>query len=87
MSKAFSLFKRANSKECLSQCPKYITIDKVCVDNCDYEIYKYLLKENKTCFNYIPSNYSLYIDNYSELYDNSNYSIINIINECPSDYD
>ena len=79
--------KEAKSKECLSQCPKYITIDKVCVDNCDYEIYKYLLKENKTCFNYIPSNYSLYIDNYSELYDNSNYSIINIINECPSDYD
>ena len=79
--------KEANSIECLSQCPKYKTIDKFCVDNCDYEVYKYLFKENKTCFNYIPNNYSLYIDNYTEFYDNSNSSIINIINECPNDFD
>ena len=79
--------KEANSIECLSQCPKYKTIDKFCVDNCDYEVYKYLLKENKTCFNYIPNNYSVYIDNYTEFYDNSNISIINIISECPNDFD
>ena len=79
--------KEENSLECLDECPKYKTIDKVCVYNCDYEDYKYLLKENKTCFNYIPNNYSLYIDNYSELYDNTNISIINIIKECPNGYD
>ena len=79
--------KEANSKECLSQCPKYKTNDKVCVDNCDYKVYKYLLKENKTCFNYIPDNYSLYIDNYNEFYDNINIPLINLIKECPNDYD
>ena len=79
--------KEANGTECLSQCPEYKTIDKVCVDKCDYEIYKYLLKENKTCYNYIPKNYSLYIDNYSEFYDNSNIPLINIINKCPIGYD
>ena len=79
--------KEANSFECLSQCPKYKTIDKVCVGNCDYEVYKYLLKENATCFNYIPDNYSLYIDNHIELYDNSSIPLNNIINKCPNGFD
>ena len=79
--------KEENSIECLRECPIYKTNNKFCVDNCDYEVYKYLLKENETCYNYIPKDYSLYIDNYIELYDNSNIPLINIIDECPNDYD
>ena len=74
--------KEANSLECLSQCHKYKTNDLFCVDNCDYDAYKYFLKENETCYNYIPNNYSLFIDNYNDKYDSSNIPIINIINKC-----
>ena len=79
--------KEANSIECLSQCPKYKTNDLFCVDNCDYDVYKYFLKENETCYNYIPNNYSLFIDNYNDKYDSSNIPLINIINKCPNGYD
>ena len=50
-------------------------------------MYKYLLKENETCYNYIPNNSSIFIANYNESYDNINIFLINIINKCPNDYD
>ena len=73
------------NEECVSSCPKYATNAGFCVDNCDYEVYKYLLKNNNTCYSYIPNNYSIYIDNYYEVYDNSNIPIVNIVDECLND--
>ena len=73
------------SKECVSQCPKYKTIDGKCVKNCDYEFYKYLLKSESICYNYIPNNYFTYIDNYNDIYENSDKPIIKIMDKCPDD--
>ena len=76
--------KEIDSKECISECPKYKTNDGKCVDNCDFEFYKYLLKNEKTCYNYIPNNYFVYIDDYNEVYDINKKPIIKISDECPN---
>ena len=77
--------KENNSKECLSYCPRYRTNDGKCVENCDKEFYKYLLKGDNICYNYIPNDYFIYIDDYNELYENSNKPIIKIMDKCPDD--
>ena len=38
------ILKDYRRKECIPYCPRYKTNDGRCVDNCDYENYKYLLK-------------------------------------------
>ena len=71
-------------KECVSNCPKYKTSDKQCVDSCDYEVYKYLLKNESICYNYIPENFIVYIDDYTEIYDNTDMPIIKLGETCPN---
>ena len=76
------------SKDCSSECQNLKTNDNICVDNCDFENYKYYYIEEKMCYNYILKDYKIYVDNYEERYmDNQNYAIIKISKECPYDYD
>ena len=77
--------KEINSDECISDCPKYKTNDYKCVEKCDSKIYKYLLKIQKTCYNYIPKDYFIYIDDSGETYENSNKSTIIISDKCPDE--
>ena len=72
-----------NKTECISYCPKYKTIEGKCVDYCDYEIYKYLLENTSTCYNYIPKNFYIYIDNYTNNYFNIDKPIIKLGEKCP----
>ena len=52
--------KYRNKTECISYCPQYKTLEGKCVDYCDYEINKYLLKNISTCYDYIPKNFFIY---------------------------
>ena len=75
-----------DSNECIA-CPLYQTNENVCVDHCDSKKFKYLLKDEKTCYNYIPDNYYIYIDNHDKTYyDNDNIPIIKLGMECPDNY-
>ena len=76
------------SKDCSSECQNLKTNDNICVDNCNFDNYKYLYVEEKMCYNYIPKDYKIYVDNYEDRYmDNQNYAIIKMSKECPYDYD
>ena len=77
--------KEYGKKECVPYCPRYKTNDRRCIDSCDYEYYKYLLKNESICYNYIPKNYFIYIDNYTENYNNTDKPIIKLGKECPND--
>ena len=79
------ILKEYGKKECVSYCPRYKTSERRCVDSCDYEHYKYLLKNESICYNYIPKNYFIYIDNYTENYNNTDKPIIKLGKECPND--
>ena len=72
-------------KECVAYCPRYKTSDRRCVDYCDYENFKYLLKNESICYNYIPDNYFIYIDDYTEIYNNADKPIIKLAEVCPDD--
>ena len=74
-----------NEKECVSYCPRYKRSDGRCVDSCDYENFKYLLKNESMCYNYIPKNFFIFIDNYAEYYNNTNKPIIKLGERCPND--
>ena len=63
--------KELEGNECVSYCPRYKTSEGKCLDHCDYELCKYLFNENK-CYNYIPSNYFIYINNYDDKYHDKN---------------
>ena len=78
--------KYLNSKECTPSCPKYRTNENICVDFCDANKYKYLLDDEKICYNYIPNNYYIYIDNYDEKYNESDNPIIKLGMKCPDNY-
>ena len=67
--------------------PRYNTSDNRCVDSCDYENFKYLLKDEngRICYNYIPENYFIYIGNYNEKYPNTDEPIIKLGKECPNE--
>ena len=78
--------KYSNLKECSSSCPNFSTNENKCIDYCDSKKYKYLLESEKICYNYIPDNYFIYIDNYDEKYYDDDNPIIKLINECPKNY-
>ena len=77
--------KNYENTECVSYCPRYKKCDGQCVDSCDYEKYKYLLPNEKICYNYIPENFFIYIDNYNECYYNTTNPIIKLGDKCPDD--
>ena len=72
--------------ECVSYCPKYKTIEGKCVDYCDYKVYKYLLENISMCYNYIPKNYFVYIDNNTDIYYKTDKPIIKLSEKCPGDF-
>ena len=74
-----------NEKECVSYCPRYKRSDRKCVDFCDYENFKYLVKNESMCYNYIPKNLFIFIDNYTEYYNNIDKPIIKLGEKCPND--
>ena len=78
------ILKDKGKKECVSFCPRYKTIDRRCIDSCDYEVYKYLLKNESICYNYIPENFLVYIDDYIEKYNNTDKPIIKLGEKCPN---
>ena len=51
-----------------------------------FKKYKYLLDDEKICYNYIPNNYYIYIDNYNEKYNESDNPIIKLGKKCPDNY-
>jgi len=74
------------SKDCSSECQNLKRNDNICVDYCDSNEYKYFLVDEKMCYNYIPKNNKIYVDNYDERYnDNFDYAIIKISDQCPDD--
>ena len=77
--------KEYGKKECVSYCPRYKRSDGRCVDSCDYENFKYLLKNESMCYNYIPKNFIIFIDNFAEYYKNTNKPIIKLGEVCPND--
>ena len=81
------ILKDYGGNECVAYCPRYKTSDRRCVDYCEYENFKYLLKkENENiCYNYIPNNYYIYIDDYTEKYNDVDKPIIKLGEECPDD--
>ena len=79
------ILKDYETKECVPNCLKFKTSDRRCVDFCDYKFYKYLLKNESICYNYIPENFFIYIDDYRELYNNTDKPIIKIGENCPND--
>ena len=76
--------KEYGKNECVSYCPRYKTNYGKCVDFCDYEIYRYLLKNENICYNYIPNDFYVFLDNYTEFYDNTNKPVIKLGEECPN---
>ena len=70
-------------KECVLYCPRYKTYEGKCLNFCDYEFYRYLLKNESICYNFIPKNYFIYIDNYTEFYFNTDKPIIKLDEDCP----
>ena len=72
-----------DSNECVSYCPRYKTSEGNCLDYCHYNSCKYLLKNESICYNYIPSNYYIYIDDYNDTYQDNDKPIIKIKEECP----
>ena len=80
--------KYLDDKECVSYCPRFKTSEGNCLDYCDYKSCKYLLKNESICYNYIPSNYYIYIDDYNDTYQDNDKPKIKIKEECPdSSYD
>jgi len=71
--------------ECVEYCPKFKTNEGKCIDSCDYKNYKYLLKNESICYNYIPQNFFIFIENYSEFYSYANKTIITLGDRCPND--
>ena len=77
---------KGESNECTSECPKFKTNNNTCIEYCDSNNFKYLLKAENTCYNYVPKKYKIYVDNYEEKYtDDLNYAVIKIAEECPDD--
>ena len=72
-----------DDNECVSYCPRYKTSEGICLDYCDYNSCKYLLKNESICYNYIPSNYYICIDDYNDIYHDNDKPIIKIKEECP----
>ena len=70
--------------ECVAYCPRYKTNYGKCVDYCDYEVYRYLLKNENICYNYIPNDFYVFLDNYTEFYNNTNKPVIKLGEECPN---
>ena len=70
--------------ECVSYCPRYKTNYGKCIDSCDYNFYKYLLKNERKCYNNIPKKFFIYIDNYTDFYNNTDKPIIKLGEKCPS---
>ena len=54
------------------------------MDYCDYEVYRYLLKNENICYNYIPNDFYVFLDNYTEFYNNTNKPVIKLGEECPN---
>ena len=79
------ILKDYRRKECVPYCPRYKTNDGGCVDNCDYDNYKYLLKDENICYNYIPDNFFIFIDNYNVHYNNTDKPIVKLGKVCPDD--
>ena len=71
-----------------NKCQQYIKNDDyTCIDNCYIDNYKYLLYNRRVCYDVIPNNYYMFINDYSQVYpDASDYPIININKECPNNY-
>ena len=76
--------KEYGKNECVLYCPRYKTNYGKCIDYCDYEFYRYLLKNESICYNNIPNNFFVFIDNYTELYNNTNKPIIKLGEVCPN---
>lgn len=77
---------KGESNECTSECPNFKTSNNTCIEYCDSNNFKYLLEAKKTCYNYIPKKYKIYVDNYEEKYaDNQNNAVIKISEKCPDD--
>ena len=70
--------------ECVSYCPRYKTNYGKCIDFCDYNFYKYLLKNESKCYINIPKEFFIYIDNYTHFYNNTDKPIIKLGEKCPS---
>ena len=79
------ILKEYGKKECVSYCSRYKTSDGRCVDSCDHKYFKYLLKNESKCYNYIPDNYFIFIDDYTENYANTDIPIIKLGETCPDD--
>ena len=80
----FPYYKNPTSNECL-KCANYITNDLNCVDKCISTSYKYENKQEKICYNIIPDNYFIYIEDYNIKYDdNPNSPVVNIGKDCPN---
>ena len=77
--------KEEDNKECISFCPKYKTDEGKCLEFCDSELNKYLYENEKICYNYIPKNYYIYIDNYNNIYQDIDKPIIKLSNKCPNE--
>ena len=75
---SFPYYKSLDSNECL-KCINYITNDLNCVDSCDSMNYKYIQENDKICYNFIPTDYWSYIEDYNLKYvDDNNSPIIKI---------